>query len=111
MVDFNTWFDNLHPDRQAALRDDKWRLAEAAFNAGPGPLLVRRSMPQIQIPFTGYAPWANTLLNELEDLKQSAQLRANDLLREDTLRAASQATADAYGYVQLRLMQLPVARK
>lgn len=54
--------------------------------------------------FTGYGK-LNDLLHELENLKQSAQLRANTLTRDDLERAKSQATADAYGYCQLRLMQ------
>lgn len=48
----------------------------------------------------------NDLLNELEELKQDAQLRANDLLRDDLARARAQATADAYGYCQLRIKAL-----
>jgi hypothetical protein len=34
-MDFNTWFSSLHPERQAILRDDKWMLARAAFEAAP----------------------------------------------------------------------------
>jgi len=43
---------------------------------------------------------------ELEELKNSAQLRANDLLRSDELRAKSQGNADAYAYCQIRLRSL-----
>lgn len=57
------------------------------------------------MPYTGYGVH-NQLLNELEELKQSAQLRANDLLRDDVSRAKSQGTADAYAYCQMRLQQL-----
>lgn len=31
---FNEWFLSLPEGRQAALRDDKWMLAQAAFDAG-----------------------------------------------------------------------------
>lgn len=55
--------------------------------------------------YTGYGAH-NELLNELEELKQSAQLRANDLLRDEANRAYAQATADAYAYCQTRLMAL-----
>lgn len=35
MITFNKWFcDLLSPERQMVLRDDKWGLAEEAFNAG-----------------------------------------------------------------------------
>jgi hypothetical protein len=53
--------------------------------------------------YTGYGDH-NELLNELEDLKLSANLRANDLLRDSDFRIRSQATADAYDYCQQRLM-------
>lgn len=58
------------------------------------------------LKYTGYGSH-NALLDELEELKQSAQLRANDLQREDLVRACAQASADAYGYCQQRLMALP----
>lgn len=58
--------------------------------------------------YTGYHPEINGLLNELSDLKDSAQLRANDLLRDDESRVRAQATADTYAYVMLRLTQLNV---
>lgn len=57
--------------------------------------------------FTGYGP-LNPLLNELQGLKESAQLRANDLMRDDITRARAQASADAYGYCQQRLMHLNI---
>lgn len=53
--------------------------------------------------YTGYGDH-NDLLNELEDLKQSANLRANDLLRDSDARIRAQATVDAYAYCQQRLM-------
>lgn len=31
---FNAWFTSLPEGRQAILRDDKWMLAQAAFDAG-----------------------------------------------------------------------------
>lgn len=31
---FNDWFLNLSPERQAIIREDKWMLANAAFEAG-----------------------------------------------------------------------------
>lgn len=33
-MEFNEWFLSLVAERQAALRDDKWALADAAFEAG-----------------------------------------------------------------------------
>ena len=33
-LSFNEWFDSLEPGRQAVLREDKWMLAKAAFEAG-----------------------------------------------------------------------------
>jgi hypothetical protein len=44
------------------------------------------------------------LLDELEDLKNMAQLRANNLQADEVTRARAQATADAYGYCQHRLI-------
>lgn len=55
--------------------------------------------------FTGFGAH-NDLLNELEELKQGAQLRANDLRRDDVNRAYARATADAYAYCQLRIQHL-----
>lgn len=57
---------------------------------------------------TGYDSH-NKLLDELEELKQLAQLRANDLKADELSRARAQATADAYAYCQHRLMQLPTS--
>lgn len=34
MSEFNDWFCSLPEGRQAVLRDDKWRLADNAFQAG-----------------------------------------------------------------------------
>ena len=45
-------------------------------------------------------------IKELEDMKQSSQYRANDLLRPDTMRQYSQATADSYAFVQIRLRMI-----
>lgn len=33
-MDVNSWFLSLTPERQAILRDDKWMLASAAYDAG-----------------------------------------------------------------------------
>jgi hypothetical protein len=33
MKTFEAWFDKLHPGRQAVLREDKWMLARASWNA------------------------------------------------------------------------------
>lgn len=55
---------------------------------------------------TGYGIH-NKLLDELEELKQLSQLRANDLKADELTRARAQATADAYAYCQHRLMALP----
>ncbi len=46
------------------------------------------------------------LIEELEKLKDSAYLRANDLTREEAMRKYSEGTSQAYGYVQLRLRQI-----
>lgn len=45
-------------------------------------------------------------LLELEDLKGKAQLNANDLMRNDEMRAKSQGVADAYAFCQIRLRQM-----
>jgi len=58
------------------------------------------------LKYTGYGSH-NALLDELEELKQSAQLRANDLQRDELSRARAQASAEAYAYCQQRLMVLP----
>ena len=55
--------------------------------------------------YTGYGT-NNALLNELEGLKLSARLRANDLSKDEIDRAKAEASADAYGYCQLRLMSM-----
>lgn len=47
-------------------------------------------------PYTGYGEH-NGLLNELEALKGSAQLRANDLQADDLSRAWAQAQAQVLG--------------
>lgn len=57
------------------------------------------------LKYTGYGEF-NPLLDELEELKELAQLRANNLKEEELSRAKAQATADAYAYCQHRLMQL-----
>lgn len=51
---------------------------------------------------TGYGP-ANEILDDLEELKDSARLRSNDLMRDELSRATASASADAYAYCQLRL--------
>lgn len=58
--------------------------------------------------YTGYGSH-NDFLNELEELKELAQLRANDLKADDLTRAKAQATADAYAYCRQRLMRLASA--
>lgn len=60
----------------------------------------------MSVEYTGYGVH-NQLLTELEDLKDSARLRANDLLRDELDRVRAQATADAYAYCQHRLRALP----
>lgn len=55
------------------------------------------------IKYTGYKD-ANSLLDELEELKNSATLRANDLNRSELERAKARSAADAYAFCQLRLM-------
>lgn len=59
--------------------------------------------------YTGYSAF-NALLTELDGLKNSAALRANDLKRSDELRAASRSAADTYGYCQMRLMMLDLKK-
>jgi hypothetical protein len=55
--------------------------------------------------YTGYGK-LNTLLDELEELQQSAQFRANNLLESEEYRIRAQASADAYGFCKLRLITL-----
>ncbi len=59
----------------------------------------------VSIEYTGYGVH-NAFLNELEELKQSAQLRANDFQVDELTRAKAQASADAYGFCQQRLMRI-----
>lgn len=59
----------------------------------------------VAVRYTGYGIH-NGLLDELEELKQSAQLRANDLRADELTRAKAQASAEAYGYCQQRLMRM-----
>jgi hypothetical protein len=42
---FNGWFLSLPAERQAILREDRWMLAEAAFNAG---LAAMGGSPQVR---------------------------------------------------------------
>ncbi len=58
--------------------------------------------------YTGYGIH-NDILNELEELKEQAQLRASNLKADDLTRAKAQASADAYAYCQHRLMRMPSA--
>lgn len=60
-MDFNTWFSGLPAERQKILREDKWMLANAAFEAG---LTASASRPQA-----------------LEKELQSCKERLEDLLR------------------------------
>lgn len=70
------------------------------------------------IKHTGFHPEINKLLDELEDLKDSSQYRANLIISPDYCdetederrlrRARAQSTADAYSYCQLRLRMLNI---
>lgn len=53
--------------------------------------------------FTGYGIH-NDLLNELQELKDSATLRANDLRADELVKERAKATAAAYDYCMHRLM-------
>ena len=46
------------------------------------------------------------LIVELTELEIQASLRSNDLLREESRRNFSRATADAYAYCIMRLRQI-----
>ncbi len=46
------------------------------------------------------------LIEELTQLEVQASLRSNDLLREESRRNFSRATADAYAYCIMRLRTL-----
>jgi len=46
------------------------------------------------------------LMSELEGLRLEAELRSNDLLREEHRRDFSRATANAYAYCIMRLRDL-----
>lgn len=52
--------------------------------------------------FIGYGIY-NELLNELQELKDNATLRANNLTADEITRVKAQAFADGYGYCQERL--------
>ena len=52
--------------------------------------------------YTGYDE-LNPLLDELQELHDSAQLRANDPLRDEVSRAKSQGNADAYAFCIISL--------
>lgn len=79
--------------------------ASSSFLAGAPAQECSSKASSVPLAYTGYGVH-NALLNELEELKQSAQLRANDLSRDEALRAAANATAQAYAYCQHRLMAL-----
>jgi hypothetical protein len=55
--------------------------------------------------YTGYGI-LNPVLDQLEELKQLAIFRANDLFSDEMTRAKAEATASAYGYCQLLLINL-----
>ncbi len=58
---------------------------------------------------TDYEQLVDTIkefIRELESMKQSAHLRANDLTRDDRLRGLSEGTEDAYAFVQIKLRTL-----
>ena len=55
--------------------------------------------------YTGYGI-LNPALDQLEELKQLCTFRANDLLLDEITRAKAEATASAYGYCQLLLINL-----
>lgn len=57
--------------------------------------------------FTGYGIH-NNLLNELQELKDTATLRANDLLADELVKERAKATAAAYDYCMQRLMCIKV---
>lgn len=50
--DFNTWFCAQHEKRQEVLREDKWMLAQAAFDAGVAIRLTDAPATQDSQPMT-----------------------------------------------------------
>ena len=102
---FNEWFTSLEKGRQAVLRDDKWMLADAAFQAGrasqdaPDPVAWR-------YPYRGSWEYSNSSVrpNRYEAEPLYAAPAPSDGLREavdaawnDAIEAAEKAALDRQG--------------
>lgn len=55
--------------------------------------------------YTGYGE-LNDILNEFEELRVCANLRAMDLMKDDLTRTAALSSAGAYAYCIMRLTSL-----
>lgn len=98
---------SLPPEQAQKIAQAAESLPDVPVMAGrkrSGPPAQRRPAAQLTVPYTGYGD-RNALLDELEELKQSAQARANSLTVDELTRATAQASAQAYAYCQQRLMQ------
>ena len=75
MSEFNDWFCSLPEGRQAVLRDDKWRLADNAFQAGCAQ--VQAKIDQLNKACDQRAAHEYKLMGEIDALKaQNSQLQA-----------------------------------
>lgn len=57
---------------------------------------------------TNFHPEINKLLDQYWQLKNSAKLRANDLMRDDIERARSDGYANAYAFIYQDLLRLEI---
>jgi hypothetical protein len=62
------------------------------------------SATRYPIPQVGTQDWL-TLAAMLRGMADESQLRANDLIRPDDMRAGHQATADAYQFAAMMIEQ------
>lgn len=70
----------------------------------PATCHAHRHTPSYPIPLAGSQDYLG-LAAMLRGMAANSQLRANDLLRDDVLRAGHQATADAYVFAALVIEQ------
>lgn len=61
-------------------------------------------------PYTGYGK-LNEIMNEMQELWSSANLRANNLTNDDAIRATALGSAGAYAYCIMRLSELNIGKE
>lgn len=82
----NEWFISLPDGRQAVLREDKWALADAAYEAGKRAAAPAAPAPAAQEPEWGYAKTIGNLIAQLGTLDPGTPIYAT--LRLDDGRVA-----------------------